>query len=111
MSFLKSILPKIEVNYSAFEIQEMLYLSLMLFYPILATGEDFSTIVRIFYKPCKTEHNSRLTKAEIFTGLILCEQSLYSGCKWQVQMLQKMHFGSFCQMTHPDQDEPKPNWM
>ena len=24
------------------------------FYPILATGEDFSTIVRLFYKPCPT---------------------------------------------------------
>ena len=85
MSFLKSVLLKIEVNYNAFETKEMLYfqkiyLFLCLkvifdtlgsfwsknssdfgkvqfcpelsdfsrFYPILATGEDFSTIVRLF---------------------------------------------------------------
>ena len=88
MTFLKSVLPKIEVNYNAFETKEMLYfqkiyLFLCLkvifdtlgsfwlknssdfgkvqfcpelsnfsrFYPILATGEDFSTIVWLFYKP------------------------------------------------------------
>ena len=28
------------------------------FYPILATGEDFSTIVRLFYKPCQVHRPS-----------------------------------------------------
>ena len=89
MTFLKSVLPKIEVNYNAFETQDKsifknIYLFLCLkvifdtlgsfwlknssdfgkvlfcpelsnfsqFNPILATREDFSTIVRLFYKPC-----------------------------------------------------------
>ena len=77
MSFLKSVLLKIEVNYNTFETKEMLFLCLKVifdtlgsfcsknssdfgkvqfcselsnfswFYPIVATIEDFCTIVRL----------------------------------------------------------------
>ena len=60
MSFLKSLLPKIEVNYSAFELQEIfskIDTCCLSYWPLWAVlsnfshREDFCTIVWLFYKP------------------------------------------------------------